>query len=137
MFASTVACRHPIFPLPLFTLVRILFGMRSDGKQIFWMAGRLYALVVSDGPIGRDGERFAAQFDHEAGVLRVSRLVPVRHRPWVVAVAVSDAYARLCRPVDRVSPASASAHPDEPAVVWHRPAGVARRRGLEGGRRPT
>ena len=108
-----------------------MFGMASKGKQIFSMGGRLYALVISDGPIGRNGERYAAQFDHEARVLRVSRLVPLRHRPWVVAVAVCDAWRVLLTADAVVNRASAAA--TSPAA--RRPPAALPSPESEGGRR--
>ena len=67
--------------------------------QLFPLGGRVYELVEVDGPLRRGSDTFPTQFDHDAGVLRVSRTVPVEQRAWVVAVAVSDACFRLWRPV--------------------------------------
>ena len=95
--------------MPRAALVRILFGMGTEGKQaaaqIFRIGGRQYELVEVDGPLPpRAGETFPAQFDHAAGLLRVSRTVPAEQRAWVVAVAVSDACYRLWRPVPVIWP---------------------------------
>jgi hypothetical protein len=82
--------------------------MGTEGKQnaarVFRIGGRQYELVEVDGPVERDGQAFPAQFDHAAGVLRLSRAVPVEERAWVVAVAVSDACFRLWRPVPVIWP---------------------------------
>jgi hypothetical protein len=73
--------------------------MRSDGKQIFRIGSRVYELVEVDGPIFAENDVVAAQFDHDAGVLRISRLVPVGQRAWLVAAAVSDACFQFWNPV--------------------------------------
>ena len=110
--------------------------MGTEGKRIsariFRIGERPYELVEVDGPVERDGQTFAAQFDHEAGVLRVSRTVPPEQRAWVVAVAVSDACFRLWRPVPVIWPDWASS--DRPAT----PTGVppAGGPGPRPGRRP-
>lgn len=81
-----------------------MFGMAWEGKQIFRIGDRQYELREVDGPL-RCGDRvFPAQFDHEAGVLKISRTVPVQQRAWVVAVAVSDACQRLWKPVPVIWP---------------------------------
>ncbi len=82
--------------------------MATEGKtgvgQIFRIGGREYELREVDGPVERGGDVFPAQFDHAAGVLLLSRAVPVEQRAWVVAVAVSDACFRLWRPVPVIWP---------------------------------
>ena len=81
-----------------------MFGMIREGKRIFRIGDRQYELLEVDGPIEREGKLFPAQFDHAAGVLRVSKSVPMDDRPWVVAVAVSDACFRLWRPIPVLFP---------------------------------
>jgi hypothetical protein len=61
-------------------------------------------LLEVDGPLRRGNQTFPAQFDHVAGVLKISRTVPVEQRSWVVAVAVSDACQRLWKPVPVIWP---------------------------------
>ena len=81
-----------------------MFGMTGDVKKIFRIGGRQYELVEVDGPLCRGSKRFATQFDHDAGILKISRTVPVDQRPWAVAVAVSDACFRLWRPIPVIWP---------------------------------
>ncbi len=78
--------------------------MQRNGKQIFLLGDRPYELVAVSGPIRRGNRTFPAQFDHEKGVLKISRSVPVDQRAWVVAVAVSDACFRLWKPIPIVWP---------------------------------
>jgi hypothetical protein len=113
---------------------------KQAGPQVFRIGGRPYELVEVDGPLPpRAGETFPAQFDHAAGVLRVSRTVPVEQRAWVVAVAVSDACFRLWRPVPVVwpnwLPVDRPARPSARAAGGRarRPAGPAQQPGPAGG----
>jgi hypothetical protein len=78
--------------------------MPANVKQIFSLGNRVYELVVIEGPIVRENRRFPAQFDHGAGVLRISSTVPVEQRAWVAAVAVSDACLRLWKPIPLIFP---------------------------------
>ncbi len=78
--------------------------MKQEGKKIFLIGDRQYELVEVDGPIRRKNETFAVQFDHDAGVLKLSKQVPVEDRPWAVAVAVSDACRRVFRPIPVIWP---------------------------------
>ena len=86
---SSFSCIH--VSLDDLNNVRILLGMPNKSKQIFCLGARQYELVEVDGPIYRENQRFPAQFDHDAGVLRISKTVPLEQRAWLVAVAVSDA----------------------------------------------
>ena len=98
--------------------------MVTEGKtpgQIFRIGGRQYELVEVDGPCERAGQTFPAQFDHAAGILRLSRTVPPDQRAWVVAVAVSDACFRLWRPVPVIWPDWAPA--DRPPAAASPPRG--------------
>ncbi len=99
------------FPLDEHHLVSILFGMNDEGKQIFILGDRPYQLVEVSGPIRRESRTFPAQFDHDAGVLKISSLIPLEQRAWVVAVAVSDACFRLWRPIPIVWPNERLSHP--------------------------
>jgi hypothetical protein len=63
--------------------------------QVFMLGGEPYELVYVDGPICRAGRRYATQFNHDKRLLRISSTVPVEHRPWAVAVAVSEACQRM------------------------------------------
>jgi hypothetical protein len=81
-----------------------MFGMDSQGKQFFLVGNRRYELIEVDGPINRAGKRCAVQFDHAAGVLKVSRQIPASQRSVVIANAVSDACFRLWKPVPVVWP---------------------------------
>lgn len=81
-----------------------MFGMDTQGKRIFNIGSRQYELVEVDGPICRGKRRFPAQFDHEAGVLKISNAVPPGDRAWVVAVAVSDACYQMWRPIPVIWP---------------------------------
>ncbi len=92
--------------------------MPTQRKQIFQVGNRVYELVLVEGPIYRDGQSFAAQFDHDAGVLRVSKRVPRDQRAWVTAVAVSDACFRLWNPIPLIYP---DWRPDPPACGPSRP----------------
>ncbi len=88
---------------------------KSVAARFFPMGGRQYELVEVDGPLPtRKGEVFPAQFDHAAGVLRISRTVPVAERAWVVAVAVSDACFQMWRPVPVIGPELEESEPP----VW-------------------
>ncbi len=99
---SAFIISHSAFDIP--TYVRILFGMHSNVKQIFSLGHRPYEIVVVDGIIRRGNRCFPAQFDHEAGLLKLSVDVPIEQRAWVVAVAVSDAAFRLWRPIPVIFP---------------------------------
>jgi hypothetical protein len=81
-----------------------MFGMNQNGKQFFLMGDRRYELVEVDGPITCGQRRCAVQFDHAAGVLKMSRQVPMSQRPVVIASAVSDACFRLWKPVPVIWP---------------------------------
>lgn len=78
--------------------------MDHNVKQIFQIGNRAYELVVVEGPIVRGNRGFPAQFDHDAGVLRISSTVPVDQRAWAVAVAVSDACFRMWNPIPLIFP---------------------------------
>lgn len=78
--------------------------MANEIKQIFSLGSRPYELVEVDGPIRRGKRTFPAQFDHDAGVLRISKTVPVEQRAWVVAVAVADACFLLWKPLPVIWP---------------------------------
>ncbi len=123
--------------------------MKTEGKtavsRIFRIGGRQYEFVEVDDPFPPgDGEVSATQFDHAAGVLRVSRSVPVDERAWAVAVAVSDACYRLWRPIPVIWPDWTPVDRPPPALTPPPTAGPARRsgrrsagRGLAGGRPPS
>lgn len=83
-------------------------------NEIFSLGNRRYRLVVVEGEIRRGNRVFPAQFDHDAGVLRISSTVPVEQRAWVVAVAVSDACFRLWQPVPVIWPNWLPSLPDRP-----------------------
>jgi hypothetical protein len=78
--------------------------MDDQGKKIFRIAGQQYELVEVCGPIVRGSRSFTAQFDHEAGVLKISNEVPLADRAWVVAVAVSDACFQMWKPIPVIWP---------------------------------
>jgi hypothetical protein len=94
----------PHSTLDLSTNVRILFGMQNNVKQIFSLGHRRYEIVIVDGLIRRGNRTFAAQFDHDAGLLNISIDVPIEQRAWVVAVAISDACFRLWKPIPVIWP---------------------------------
>jgi hypothetical protein len=73
-------------------------------NQIFSLGSRAYELIEVDGPICRGNRTFPAQFDHDAGVLRISKTVPIEQRAWVVAVAVADACFLMWNPVPVIWP---------------------------------
>jgi hypothetical protein len=99
------SCSFLISSLDSQTDVSILFGMANQVKQIFSIGDRQYELIEVDGPISRQNRLFPAQFDHEAGVLRISKTVPPEQLAWVVAVAVSDACFQLWKPLPVIWPA--------------------------------
>jgi hypothetical protein len=84
--------------------VSIMFGYAMEGKKIFTLGDRPYELIEVDGPICRGNQKFPAQFDHDAQVLRLSKTVPMEMRPVIVAVAISDAYRRMWKPIPVIWP---------------------------------
>ena len=124
----------------------------NPAARIFRIGGRQYELVEVDGelpPVA--GQVGPAQFDHDAGVLRVSRSVPAELRAWAVAVAVSDACFRLWRPVPVIwpnwlpadrppatrRPASAAKAAGKPPPPARRAAAPVPQPGLAGGSPPS
>ena len=98
--------------------------MRNKVTQIFSLGDRQYHLVEVEGPIQRGNGVFPAQFDHDAGVLKISKTVPLDRRAWVVAVAISDACFRLWRPIPVIWPnwlPDESLPDDPPAFSPRRP----------------
>jgi hypothetical protein len=102
--SSFIAHRSSFLPLTPESNVRILLGTMNKIKQIFFIANRQYELIEVDGPISRQNRLFPAQFDHEAGVLRISKTVPLEQRAWVVAVEVSDACLQMWKPLPVIWP---------------------------------
>jgi hypothetical protein len=101
---SSFIVKH-LFPSLAFTQqVRILLGYMKKVKQIFLLGARPYELVEVEGPIFRENRCFPAQFDHDAGMLRISKTVPVEQRAWVVAVAVADACFLMWKPLPVIWP---------------------------------
>jgi hypothetical protein len=88
--------------------------MNQNVKQIFSLGNRPYEIVVVDGVIHRGNRSFPAQFDHDAGLLKISIDVPIDQRAWVVAVAISDACFRLWKPIPVIWPQTLG--PVEPDV---------------------
>ncbi len=81
-----------------------MFGMFENRKQIFRIGNQVYELTEVEGEICRGNRRFPAQFDHEKGLLKVSTLVPIEQRAWVVAVAISDACLQVWKPIPVIWP---------------------------------